>query len=85
MALPRLPPALASRGGLAAEVRVAGAEGTKDSSKNRERVAAKLGKPGLEVVVTDSPTFGLLGTFSYAGKVVAFSKKEGWGQGGEKG
>ena len=65
--LPRLPPTLASRGRLAAEVRVAGAEGTEDSTNNRERVAANLGKPGLEVVVTDSPTIGLLGSFTYAG------------------
>ena len=65
--LPRLPPTPANRGGLAAEVRVTGAEGTEDSTNNRERVAAKLGKPGLEVVVTDSSTIGLLGSFSYAG------------------
>ena len=54
---------------------MAGAEGTKDSSKNRDRVAAKLGKAGLEVVLT-ATAGGLRGQFSYNGKVIAFSKKK---------
>ena len=54
---------------------MAGAEGTKDSSKNRDRVAAKLGKAGLEVVLTAAAA-GLRGQFSYNGKVIAFSKKK---------
>ena len=58
-------------------VQVEGAEGTKDSSKNRGRVAAKLGKPGLEVTVTDCSTSGLLvARFAYAGKTVTFSKRK---------
>ena len=72
---PRLPAALAAVPGLAVEVQVAGAEGTKDSSKNRDRVAAKLGKAGLEVVLT-ATAGGLRGQFSYNGKVIAFSKKK---------
>merc|ERR1712015_258140 len=72
---PRLPAALAAVPGLAVEVQVAGAEGTKDSSKNRDRVAAKLGKAGLEVVLT-ATAGGLRGQFSYNGKVIAFRKKK---------
>ena len=56
-------------------MQVAGAEGTKDSSKNRDRVAAKLGKAGLEVVLT-ATAGGLRGQFSYNGKVIAFRKKK---------
>ena len=56
---------------------VHGAESTKDSAKNRDRVAAKLSKPNLEVLLSASDTApGLLvGRFSYKGKVVTFSKK----------
>ena len=56
---------------------VHGAESTKDSAKNRERVAAKLSKPNLEVLLSISETApGLLvGEFSYNGKLVTFSKK----------
>ena len=56
---------------------VAGAESTKDSSKNRDRVAAKLSKPNLDVLLSNScVTPGLLrGEFSYNGKLVSFSKK----------
>ena len=84
--LPRLPPFLADHHPLATQVTVSGAEGTKDSTKNRERVGAKLAKPGLEVVVTDCSTPGLLmATFSYNGKNITFSKKkDGEGTGTEK-
>ena len=56
---------------------VVGAESTKDSPKNRERVAAKLSKPNLDVLLsTSAATPGLLrGEFSYNGKLVTFSKK----------
>ena len=56
---------------------VHGAESTKDSAKNRDRVAAKLSKPNLEVLLSTSETTpGLLvGEFSYKGKLVTFSKK----------
>ena len=56
---------------------VHGAESTKDSAKNRDRVAAKLSKPNLEVLLSASDTApGLLvGEFSYKGKLVTFSKK----------
>ena len=56
---------------------VHGAESTKDSAKNRDRVAAKLSKPNLEVLLSTSETApGLLvGEFSYKGKLVTFSKK----------
>ena len=59
---------------------VYGAESTKDSAKNRDRVAAKLSKPNLEVFLsTSDESFGesglLVGEFSYKGKVVTFSKK----------
>ena len=58
-------------------VEVVGAESTKDSPKNRERVAAKLSKPSLDVLLSTSVnTPGLLrGEFSYNGKLVTFSKK----------
>ena len=58
-------------------VEVVGAESTKDSPKNRERVAAKLSKPNLDVLLSTSVnTPGLLrGEFSYNGKLVTFSKK----------
>ena len=81
--IPRLSPSLCSPAGLALAVKVSGAEGTKDSAKNRDRVAAKLGKPRLEVVVTDCSTPGVfMAAFSYSGKVIAFSKKKD--DGGEK-
>ena len=56
---------------------VHGAESTKDSAKNRDRVATKLSKPNLEVLLSTSETApGLLvGEFSYKGKLVTFSKK----------
>lgn len=56
---------------------VAGAESTKDSSKNRDRVASKLSKPNLDVLISNSAaTPGLhRGEFSYNGKLVTFSKK----------
>ena len=56
---------------------VHGAESTKDSAKNRDRVAAKLSKPNLEVLLSTSETApGLLvGEFSYKGKLVTFFKK----------
>ena len=59
---------------------VYGAESTKDSAKNRDRVAAKLSKPNLEVILTTSDeSFAdsglLVGEFSYKGKLVTFSKK----------
>ena len=59
---------------------VHGAESTKDSAKNRDRVAAKLSKPNLEVILTTSDeSFAdsglLVGEFSYNGKLVTFSKK----------
>ena len=59
---------------------VHGAESTKDSAKNRDRVAAKLSKPNLEVFLsTPDESFGesglLVGEFSYKGKLVTFSKK----------
>ena len=56
---------------------VHGAESTKDSAKNRDRVATKLSKPNLEVLLSTSETApGLLaGEFSYNGKLVTFSKK----------
>ena len=58
-------------------VEVVGAESTKDSPKNRDRVAAKLSKPNLDVTLSTSVnTPGLLrGEFSYNGKLVTFSKK----------
>ena len=73
----RLPSSLAKNPGLAVPVVVHGAESTKDSAKNRERVAAKLSKPNLEVLLSTSETApGLLvGEFSYKGKLVTFSKK----------
>ena len=56
---------------------VHGAESTKDSAKNRDRVAAKLSKPNLEVLLSTSETAPglLIGEFSYKGKLVTFSKK----------
>ena len=56
---------------------VHGAESTKDSAKNRERVATKLSKPNLEVLLSTSDTAPgfLVGEFSYKGKLVTFSKK----------
>lgn len=73
----RLPKELECRDPLVVEVQVVGVEGIKDSSKNRDRVEAKLGKSGLEVVVTDCSTSGLLlAHFSYAGKSVSFSKRK---------
>ena len=73
----RLPATLAKDVGLAVLVEVVGAESTKDSSKNRDRVAAKLSKPNLDVLLSKSAnTSGLLcGEFSYNGKLVTFSKK----------
>ena len=73
----RLPASLAKDVGLAVLVEVVGAESTKDSSKNRDRVAAKLSKPNLDVLLSNSAsTPGLLsGEFSYNGKLVTFSKK----------
>ena len=73
----RLPASLAKDVGLAVLVEVVGAESTKDSSKNRDRVAAKLSKPNLDVLLSKSAnTPGLLcGEFSYNGKLVTFSKK----------
>ena len=58
-------------------VEVVGAESTKDSPKNRDRVTAKLSKPNLNVLLsTSAATPGLLrGEFSYNGKLVTFSKK----------
>ena len=62
--------------GLAVLSEVAGAESTKDSFKNRDRVASKLSKPNLDVLLSNSATPGLLrGEFSYNGKLVTFSKK----------
>ena len=77
MLLFRLPSSLSKPAGLAVMVEVAGAESTKDSSKNRDRVAAKLSKPNLDVLLSNSYiTPGLLrGEFSYNGKPVSFSKK----------
>ena len=77
MLLFRLPSSLSKPAGLAVLVEVAGAESTKDSSKNRDRVAAKLSKPNLDVLFSNScVTPGLLrGEFSYNGKLVSFSKK----------
>ena len=56
---------------------MAGAETTKDSGKNRDRVAAKLSKPNLDVRISTSTTTPgrLRGEFSYNGKLVTFSKK----------
>ena len=59
---------------------VYGAESTKDSAKNRDRVAAKLSKPNLEVILsTPDESFAqsglFVGEFSYKGKMVTFSKK----------
>ena len=56
---------------------VHGAESTKDSAKNRDRVATKLSKPNLEVLLSTSDTAPgfLVGEFSYKGKMVTFSKK----------
>jgi len=76
----RLPSSLAKEDGLAVPVAVYGAESTKDSAKNRDRVAAKLSKPNLEVFLsTPEESFGesglLVGEFSYKGKLVTFSKK----------
>ena len=73
----RLPASLAKDVGLAVLVEVVGAESTKDSSKNRDRVGAKLSKPNLDVLLSNSAnTPGLLcGEFSYNGKLVTFSKK----------
>ena len=73
----RLPSSLSKQAGLSVLVEVAGAESTKDSSKNRDRVAAKLSKPNLDVLLSNSSvTPGLLrGEFSYNGKLVSFSKK----------
>ena len=73
----RLPALLAKDAGLAVLVEVIGAESTKDSPKNRDRVAAKLSKPNLDVLLsTSASTPGLLrGEFSYNGKLVTFSKK----------
>ena len=76
----RLPSSLAKDAGLAVPVVVYGAESTKDSAKNRDRVAAKLSKPNLEVILTTSDeSFAdsglLVGEFSYKGKLVTFSKK----------
>jgi len=73
----RLPASLAKDAGLAVLVEVVGAESTKDSPKNRDRVAAKLSKPNLDVLLsTSATTHGLLrGEFSYNGKLVTFSKK----------
>ena len=75
--LTRLPSSLAKDAGLAVLLEVVGAESTKDSLKNRERVAAKLSKPNLDVLLsTSAATPGLLrGEFSYNGKLVTFSKK----------
>ena len=77
MRIGRLPSSLAKDSGLAVPVVVHGAESTKDSAKNRDRVAAKLSKPNLEVLLSTSETTpGLLvGEFSYKGKLVTFSKK----------
>ena len=73
----RLPEELCSRDPLAFSVRVGGVEGIKDSTKNRDRVAARLGKPGLEVIVTNCPEDGsLVATFSYGGKPVKLAKKK---------
>ena len=68
---------MAKDAGLAVLVEVVGAESTKDSPKNRDRVAAKLSKPNLDVLLsTSATTHGLLrGEFSYNGKLVTFSKK----------
>ena len=57
-----------------------------DQAKNRERVRAKLAKPGLEVLVTDCSTPRLMmATFFYNGKNITFSKKkDGEGTGNEK-
>ena len=72
----RLPASLSTDAGLAVLLEVAGAESTKDSSKNRDRVASKLSKPNLDVLISNSATPGLLrGEFSYNGKLVTFSKK----------
>ena len=72
----RLPSSLSAVAGLAVLLEVAGAESTKDSSKNRDRVASKLSKPNLDVLISNSATSGLLrGEFSYNGKLVTFSKK----------
>ena len=73
----RLPSSLADHRPLAVRVTVAGAEGTKDSPKNREKVGVKLSKTGLEVVVSDCSTPDLLiATFSYSGKSITFPKKK---------
>ena len=72
----RLPSSLSAVAGLAVLLEVAGAESTKDSSKNRDRVASKLSKPNLDVLLSNAATPGLLrGEFSYNGKLVTFSKK----------
>ena len=72
----RLPVSLSKEAGLAVLLEVAGAESTKDSSKNRDRVASKLSKPNLDVLLSNAATPGLLrGEFSYNGKLVTFSKK----------
>jgi len=72
----RLPSSLSTVAGLAVLLEVAGAESTKDSSKNRDRVASKLSKPNLDVLLSNAATPGLLrGEFSYNGKLVTFSKK----------
>ena len=74
--LVRLPSSLSMVAGLAVLLEVAGAESTKDSFKNRDRVASKLSKPNLDVLLSNSATPGLLrGEFSYNGKLVTFSKK----------
>ena len=73
----KLPPFLADHHPLAIKVTLDEVEGSKDSTKNRERVSAKLAKPELEMVVSDCSTPGLLiATFSYNGKIVTFSRKK---------
>ena len=68
---------MAKDAGLAVLVEVVGAESTKDSPKNRDRVAAKLSKSNLDVLLSTSASTPelLRGEFSYNGKLVTFSKK----------
>ena len=73
-----LPSSLSSRLGLAVCVEVAGLAGSRDSASNRERVAAKLARTGLQVLLTrksNGDTEALMATFSYGGKTVSFEKK----------
>ena len=73
-----LPSSLSSRAGLAVCVEVAGLAGSRDSASNRDRVAAKLARTGLQVLLTrksNGDTEALMATFSYGGKTVSFEKK----------